>query len=296
MKNKIFNLFKKYILFFAHKKYPNIRKRKYSLEYYLDNFYLMLNDLCRWESLKLIHKDANKYHYKTIYNEYNRWSNDNIFIDAFSAFVNENYFKISKLRKNKKITLFIDVTKINNLYGSDYVYMNNEYCKKNVTPLTVISDQYGLPLAFRHIDHSKYFGMRKSHVHELKNTQKTLNKITLKVKDYVDVSLTGDKAYISNETYDALSKKIKLIAPKRKNQKTKNTKKEKDLMSKRYIIEHLNGNIKKYNRIYVRKDRTFKNYSSFMCIIFLLKYFVHIEKLNDNKLIKYLEKNIYNKE
>ena len=33
-----------------------------------------------------------------------------------------------------------------------------------------------------------------------------------------------------------------------------------------------------------------------MCIIFLLKYFAHIEKLNDNKLVKYLEKNIYNKQ
>ena len=32
---------------------------------------------------------------------FNKWSSDNIFNDAFKMFVNDNYFKLSKLRKHK---------------------------------------------------------------------------------------------------------------------------------------------------------------------------------------------------
>ena len=45
------------------------------------------------------------------------------------------------------------------------------------------------------------------------------------------------------ENFNALSQKIKLTTPKRKNQKIKNTIKEKNLLKKRYIIEHLNAKI-----------------------------------------------------
>jgi len=290
MKDKIFNIFKRYVLYWANKIYPNIRKRIYSLEYYFDNFYLILNDVCKWKSLQLINKNTNKYHYKTIYNEFNKWSNDNVFTDAFKMFVYDNYFKLSKLRKHKKLTLFIDVVKMNNLYGHEYVYINNEYKKKNVTPITIISDHNGLPLAYRHLDYSKKFNKRKSHVHEINNVQKTLNEIKLKCPNYIDISLTGDKAYISNVTYNALSQKIKLIAPKRKNQKTKNTIKEKNLLKKRYKIEHLNAKIKNNNRINLRKERKFQNYSSFLCLSFLQLYFDHINKTNNNEFLEYIER------
>ena len=124
-----------------------------------------------------------------------------------------------KIKKTQKLTLFIDVVKMNNLYGHEYVYINNEYKKKNVTPITIISDHNGLALAYRHLDYSKKFNKRRSHEHEIKNVQKTLNEIKLKCPNYIDISLTGDKAYISNITYNALSQKIKLTTPKRKNQK-----------------------------------------------------------------------------
>ena len=45
MKDKIFNKFKYYILLIANKKYPQIRKRKYDLTYYLTNFVHILNDI-----------------------------------------------------------------------------------------------------------------------------------------------------------------------------------------------------------------------------------------------------------
>ncbi len=60
-------------------------------------------------------------------------------------------------------------------------------------------------------------------------------------------------------------KKIKLIAPKRKNQKTKNTKREKKLLSKRSgAIENAFANTKKHERVMVRKDKKISTYISFV--------------------------------
>ena len=53
---KNFKSYKKYIINVARNKYPDIRKRKYPLEYYLNNFVYMLNDLVKWSALKLVHK------------------------------------------------------------------------------------------------------------------------------------------------------------------------------------------------------------------------------------------------
>ena len=52
MKRQIYYYYRKYILKIAHQKYLNIRKRTYSLEYYLDKFTLILNDYVTWKSLK----------------------------------------------------------------------------------------------------------------------------------------------------------------------------------------------------------------------------------------------------
>ena len=101
MKDKIYNNFKKLILDIANQKYPELRKRKYSLEYYLKNFIYVLNDISKWESLKIINNNGNKtYHWKSIYNEFNKWSHDNIFEDAFNDFIKKFYFKISQIKKN----------------------------------------------------------------------------------------------------------------------------------------------------------------------------------------------------
>ena len=35
---------------------------------------------------------------KSIYNEFNKWTKDNVFEEAFYKFINDKYFKISKER------------------------------------------------------------------------------------------------------------------------------------------------------------------------------------------------------
>jgi hypothetical protein len=79
MKDKIFKVFKTCILEKAIMKYKNVRTRKYNLDYYLDCFILLLNELNNWKTLTKIKSNNIKFHWKTVYNEYRKWCNDNIF-------------------------------------------------------------------------------------------------------------------------------------------------------------------------------------------------------------------------
>ena len=222
MKDKIYNAFKKIVLHIANKKYPNIRKRKYTLEYYLQNFIYVLSDLVHWTSLSLLHKNDKDFHWKTIYNEFNKWSKDNIFEEAFYEFIKKKYFKISQIKKHKKLNLFIDVTKIINKFGSEGVTINCENKKKNITPITMICDQNKLPLCMSNIEMNKIiYNKRKTAKHEIKNVQKTLDKINIEVKDYVDINIIGDRGYITKEKFTINNRQLPIITPKRKNQKNK---------------------------------------------------------------------------
>jgi hypothetical protein len=216
-KDKIYNCYKKYILDCAHIKYPNVRRRKYSLEYsleyYLDKFTLILSDVVTWESLNNTNKndDDSKYHWKTIYNEFNKWSKDGIFEDAYSKFMRENYFKMSRVRKNKKINLFIDVTKISNMSGRENIGINVEYKKKNVTALSAVCDDNKIPLGITSMDTNLSKTKTGKHTikHDVKGVQKTLDTIPFKLKEYVSVKLIGDKGYVTNEEFKVFGKKLK---------------------------------------------------------------------------------------
>lgn len=198
--------------------------------------------------------------------------------------------KISKVKTNKKINLFIDVTKIVNKLGSECIAIDCENKKKNITPLTFICDQNKLPLAVSCVDiNKKIYNGRNTAKHEIKNVSQTLNKINiqpkLKIKDYVDLNLIGDKAYITKNTFEIMNKNINIITPKKKNQLTKNTTKEKTLLKDRHKIENLFAYIKKNNRTMIRKDKKINNYLSFIYMTLLEKY---ISYALFNNLEKYL--------
>jgi len=268
-RDAVYNCYKKYVLEFANVKYPPVRKRKYSLEYYLDKFTLILGDVVCWEALKNtnINKTHN-YHWKTIYNEYNKWSNDGIFKDAYNKFMEKNYFKMSKVRKNKKINLFIDVTKISNKHGSENIGINVEYKKKNVTSLTAICDDNKLPLGVTYMDTNLRKTKTGKHTikHDINGVQKTLDSIPFGLKKYVTVQLIGDKGYATNRKFNVFGREVRMIHPKKKNQKRKNTKREKKLLSKRHKIENFFALLKKYNRIMLRYERKIVHYMSFVYI------------------------------
>ena len=208
-----------------------IRKRKYDLEYYLTNFVYILNDVNKWSSLRFINKDAKCNHWKSIYNEFLKWSKDNIFEKAFQLLLSKEYFKLSKVRRNKKINLFIDATKINNKSGVEGITINGENKKKNVTSIIFINDHNNLPLSFvkQNIKRTLYNG-RNTSTSEIKNVQNALNKITINIRDYIKCDIIADKGYITQEKFRVFNREIHITTPKKKNQKIRNTQREKALL------------------------------------------------------------------
>jgi hypothetical protein len=105
---------------------------------------------------------------------------------------------------------------------------------------------------------------RKTSVHEIRNVQKTLNNIKHPIKDYITLNLIGDRGYVSQKKFKVMNREVSVIAPKRKNQHTKNTDKEKKLLKNRHIIENLFASIKSTNRLMIRKDKKLNCYFSFL--------------------------------
>jgi hypothetical protein len=62
MKTDIYKHFEKYIIDIIKNKYPQKRRRKYSFEYYLENFVYVLNDLVKWSSSHILYKKQKSYH------------------------------------------------------------------------------------------------------------------------------------------------------------------------------------------------------------------------------------------
>ena len=49
---------------------------------------------------------------------------------------------------NSNFNLFIDISKFSNKYENECVLKNNEYMKKNITPIMVICNEDKIPLCF----------------------------------------------------------------------------------------------------------------------------------------------------
>ena len=133
----------KYILRRVKIKFPHIRKHKYSDEYCLSLFKLMLNDFVNWPSLKEAKKymdEAPDYHYKYLNSVFNKWSNENIFEDAYLDMLNDKYFQLEHIKNTNEIPIFIDCSFINNMNGINCKASNPEYRKKKCTKISAISD------------------------------------------------------------------------------------------------------------------------------------------------------------
>jgi len=61
--------------------------------------------------------------------------------------------------------------------------------------------------------------------------------------------------------------------------KRTNTSREKKLIKDRSVIENLFSNLKSYNRIHVRKDKKYINYSSFIYMGLLKYYFMFADRI-----------------
>lgn len=130
------DIYIKTILKHVSKLVPNIRKPKYSSEYYLTNILNLLNDFNSWKSLtKSTDINKNKqYHYKTISDIHRLWCKKGVYRKAFEE------IRLNKINTEdlKDFNLLIDSTLIINKYGSDNVGYGSETRKKKFSKITMI--------------------------------------------------------------------------------------------------------------------------------------------------------------
>jgi hypothetical protein len=247
-----------------HSKY----KVKYTNEYYINMMMFLLKDINSWSFLKNISCYGNNkqnipnFHYVTIKNKFYLWTRLSIFENAFKNY-NNGYYNTNQL--------YIDATSIYNKKGHENVVINPENKKKKVTKLSIISNKKGLILSVIPFDIKNTINNKiKTAVHDVKMINKTLKDINHINNNSKNYYLIADKAYKSQEKYLLTNKPVKILTPDKKNSKYKNTKFINLKVKNRIIIEHCNMNIKRYERIMLRKDGNIKTYMSWVYIGSLL--------------------------
>lgn len=349
-------IFKDIILNVARKKLKCIRKREYSLEYYLDMFLLVHNDVVKWKSLQLTKKynpkkyknnlDLSKdYHFKTIQNEFNKWANLNIFIEAHNNYLKRFYYLLKPHLKNIGIKLYIDTTCIWNKYGVECLGIHPEYRKKKATKIASLVDSDGDIISILHFivnksieNNNDYLYIKKTFSHDVKIIQELFDNIIVKFDKRKKVLTGADKGFKTQEIIKHYNKKVIIMTPKRKHsnkqikkmikekntkiekinlkiknlnyntkryfnyiskittikkeiesineiKKNKYSKLEKEIFSERYKVEDNYKNLKKSERIVIRKDRKINTFMSFIFIDELnrlIKKYINV--INENEL------------
>lgn len=249
--------FKKLFLKLSSKYDPQIRKSKYTHSYYLDQIILLFTHLSSWRSLKAV---KIKSHYTSVYKKFRKWTQLDLFNKTYKMMIKKN------IKFGDTCNLLIDSSIINNFNGSELTQKKYYDRKHKATKLSVITSQKGIPLVAE---------CYKCNEHDTKTVKSGIIKIknNYKIKN---INLIGDKGYImkkNNKKFIKNTYKTTIITPYRKNQKNKNSKKEKKLLSKRYSVEHVFAKIKVFKRIYMRQERKISTFLSFVYLSFLIKFF-----------------------
>jgi hypothetical protein len=190
-----------------------------------------------------------KNHYKTIENKYRKWCKDDIFETAFQTIINEKMIK-------KSAKLIIDATFINNKYGIENIGLNTDNKKKKATKISIIADKQKFIYSVLSIKLKSK--TTTGFIHDVNTVQDSLNKIDKKY-EFNDVTLMGDKGYISQKDFFINNKKIKLLTCKKRNQLIQNTENEKKELKDRLYVENSISNIKKNNRVMTRSNHNIFN-------------------------------------
>ena len=174
--NKIEKTFNKCVLDQVSKILPHTRTHKYSDEYCLSMFKMMLHDTFKWSSLKIA-SDYNKektYHYKYLNAVYNKWARKNIFKKAYTEMIQKEYFKLKHIKKSDTLKFFIDCSYMSNMYGSDCKATNPEYRKKKCTKLSAICDEENNIISLTYDKTHLTKKLNPAFYHDLKLAQPTL--------------------------------------------------------------------------------------------------------------------------
>lgn len=224
------------------------RKNKYNLHTYIKYIFRVFFFGETWETLSC----PNSIKPNTIKKKFYFWDDYGIFQLAYNIM----FEKFCKKKKFKK--LFIDSTCIQNFNcSSELVSYYHKIKSKKQIKLSIISTTDNIPVSYV---------LSKPTVHDSKIEPiiKKLQKLPLKLAN--NAKLVGDKGYIRRKKfYNVNNKKITLVTPKRKNQKTRNNKKNKELLNERYTVEQTFSHIKRtYRRLQLIYDRNVNRFETFI--------------------------------
>ncbi len=250
-------------------KCPLKYKTKYSNEYFLEFIMIVLTDLQHWSSLQFVSTNSKyKYHMiknKTIQNKHRLWSKLNIYESVYFNIMNKY-----NLKKNVS-TLFIDTSDIYNKNGIERTGFGGPNKKKKKSLLSVICDENKNVYACMLVESTENIKKVKTFPHDVNTVISTLEYAIDHGLEINNINLLGDKGYISKELKNKLKdRNVNFIYPNRKNAKIKTSIEDKNHLKNRYVIENVFANIKKYNRICMRKDRLNCTYIGFVYLTLML--------------------------
>jgi hypothetical protein len=134
------------------------------------------------------------------------------------------------IKNTDVLNLFIDSANINDKYGSQLANFSQNK-KKRITKISVISNANKIVYAV------EFF---KGSINDIKTVEKSVEVFPKKILNNNKITLTGDKGYImKKEAMDKLAlKNIRLMTPKKKNQKIKTDAETKKHLVKRYTVDN----------------------------------------------------------
>jgi hypothetical protein len=100
-----------------------------------------------------------------------------------------------------------------------------------------------------------------STIHDIKTVPETLKNIIIYTGNK-KINIIGDKGYVNSSIFLYNNKKINTIVPNRKNMKKRSSHYNKIKLKKRYLIENVFSELKKFNRIKNIKEKNIENFMS----------------------------------
>lgn len=218
------------------KTYPNT---KYLLDKIIEELLYVLKSGVSWN---LLRSTINP---KTLYWHYTEFIKYKIF-DRTLTKIRNRYIK-NNMEKNGRIDVLIDVTIIENKYGTNKIARNKFYKNKKVTKMSLMTDSNGFPLSILFIKGNKHdISTFNNHVKDMlvifKNTK---------------TRVIADRGYSSKKNYKLLEDNgMEHIIPPRKNMKMYGSYSyQKKEYAKRIKIENIFGILKNYKRTKIRYDK-----------------------------------------
>ena len=249
------------------------RTPKYPVEYYLYHIILVLSDVVKWSSLAKIRTviDKRPFHYKTIYAKHLEWSREDLYKKTY-VIMNTKYH--SHLWKDATtMDLLIDTTSIYNNNGQENIgYGGNP--KKQESRISVISDVDKNVYSVTLVKTIQRTETKRTHPSD----SRTVEASVVELKHYYqdkEINLTGDKGYATSlRDRDELKRKynVKLIYPNRSNQRERTPEEYKPKLAVRYKVEHVFADLKKFNRICIRRDNYECTYMGFVYLAIMVMF------------------------